>query len=421
VAPLRTLFGEDATVLRETDFQLLLLATTLPVLGTLLVSPLLDSLVEPFGTTPANIGLMISFMTAPGIVMIPVAGVLADRIGRKPVLVVAVTLFGLSGAAVALTTDFRVVLGLRFLQGVGFAGIGPILITSIRDQYSGTKEATAQGLRLSWGGISGAVFPLLSGLLVVVAWQYPFLLYLIALPIAGLLVVFFEEPTTESGTADESLEGSYHRELVGLVRHPRVIALVIARALPNVVWIGFYTYNSIIVVRVIGGTPPVAGLLAALGNVVFALSASQAGRVTSVTSGRLVPLLGANLALGVGFVVVLFSPVVAPALVGITLMGAGTGLLLSLYRSLVTGLAPESLRSGLVSIAESAGRVANTLTPIVMGAGVAAATPALGFAGAVRATGLGVAVVASAGGILCLFVARRAAKTPAETATVAES
>jgi MFS family permease len=429
VLSLQSLFGDDAAILRERDFRLLLLANVLPVLGSSLLSPVLNSLIEPFGTSPADVGLMISVFTAPGIVIIPVTGVLADRYGRKPVLVTALVVFGLAGSAIALTTEFRVALGLRLLQGVGFAGISPIIITSIGDLYAGAKEATGQGLRFTVSGLSATVFPPISGALVVVAWQYPFLLYAMALPVAAAVYLWFDEPappdvTDATGTADGT-DGTdttratgakpYVRTLFRLVRRPRVLSMVLARGLPNVVWIGFVTYNSLITVRLMDGTPAQAGLLVAVGSLVFAIAGSQAGRITALFESRLYPLVGANVCIGLGFVVVLFAPGIAVATGGIAVAGIGFGLTLSLYRSIITGLAPDDLRAGLVSIAEAVGRLTNTLTPIAMGAVIAVATPRIGFASGLRLAGVGVAVVGAAGGILCLLVANAAPPVPART------
>ncbi|MFB6311811.1 MAG: MFS transporter, partial [Salinirussus sp.] len=86
---LRTLFGEHAAILREADFQVLLSVTVLPIMGTAMLSPVLDSLIGPFGTSPAGIGLLISAYTLPQIVFGPIVGGLADRLGRTTVLVVA--------------------------------------------------------------------------------------------------------------------------------------------------------------------------------------------------------------------------------------------------------------------------------------------------------------------------------------------
>ncbi|MFB6192299.1 MAG: MFS transporter [Haloarculaceae archaeon] len=441
---IEALFGDDATVLRETDFQLLLLATVFPILGTGLVSPVLDSVIGPFGTTAADVGLMVSFLTAPGIVLIPVAGVLADRYGRKPVLVVGLLLFGIAGTAIGFTTDFRVVLALRFVQGVGFSGLVPTITTSIGDMYADAREATAQGLRLGMNGISGAVVPPIAGLLVVVSWRYPFALYASAVPVAIAVQLWLTETTAETdpaaargrnegreengtggedegndergkgegtGTADDG-GAAYRRALLGLLGRRRVLALVIARTLPVVVWVGFFTYNSIVVVDLLGGTPPQAGLLVAVGNLVFGIAASQAGRITARADSRFYPLVAANVALATGFAVMLFAPGLAVAAAGITVAGVGMGISLSLYRSIITGIAPQSLRGGLVSVSGAGGRVTATVTPVAMGAVIGAAAPEVGFASAVRLAGLGAAAVGGGGGVVCLLVASAAPPVP---------
>lgn len=404
---LHSLFGQDADILRERNFQLLLLANLVGPLGVSLLSPVLDSLVGPFGTSPARIGLMISSFTAPSIVMIPVAGVLADRYSRKRILVGSLVTFGVAGTVIVFTTDFRVVLALRTVQGIAFGGLTPVIITSIGDLYTGTEEATAQGLRFTGSGISLTIFPLFAGLLVGIAWQYPFLIHIIALPVALAIALWFEEPTTapEPTSAEGDDTDSYRRALLGLLGERRVLALVLARALGTVVWTGFLTYNSTIVVRVIGGTPQDAGVLVALGSVFFAGAASQAGRLSALFDSRLYLLVTANGCLGVGFALVLFAPGLLVANAGVLVLGTGFGIALSIYRSLITSLAPQSLRGGLVSLSEGAGRVMDTATPVAMGGIIAVATPVVGFSPAVQLSGVSVAVVGAGGGILCLFVA----------------
>ncbi len=410
VRPLDALFGEDASVLDDTDFQLLLLATMFPILGTALVSPVLDSVIEPFGTTPASVGLVVSVATGPAILLIPFAGALADRVGRRPVVVGSLLLFGTAGAAIATTTDFRVVLGLRFLQGVGFSGLVPVITTSIGDMYDGTREATGQGLRMATNGVSGAIFPLLAGALVAVAWQFPFLLYGLAVPVAVVVYWWFEEPSDEEhdGAEPQAIEGSYARALFGLFAQRRVAAVVVARALPVVVWIAFFTYNSLIVSRLLGGTALEAGLLAAVGNFVFAIAGSQAGRLTSAVGSRFYPLLVGNICLGTGLGIVLFAPGIAVALAGIAVAGVGFGVTLTLYRSMITGLAPPDLRGGLVSLGAAGARVTATATPVAMGAVIAALEPSMGLAGAIQVAGIGAAIVGGGGGIGCLLLAQTA-------------
>lgn len=402
---LRSIFGNEADILHERDFQILLLANILPPLSTALLSPVLDSLIDPFGTTPANIGLMVSFITAPGIIMYPIAGVLADNYGRKLMLVAGLTGFGVSGAAISLTTDFHTALFLRLLQGISMGGITPVIITSIGDLYVATEEATAQGIRFTGSGLTSTVFPLLSGLLVLIAWQLPFLIYAIALPIALIVYYWFEEPThTGSSSAADTTLQAHLTALYHLLAQRRVFTMVIARGLPMIVWIGFITYNSIVVVRVLDGTPAQAGIIVAIASLVYAAAASQAGRLTAVFDSRLYPLIGANLCLTIGFAGFLLAPDLLIGGIAIAVMGIGVGVTLSLYRSVITGLASESLRGGLVSLAEAFGRIGSTITPVAMGAIIAVLTPTTGLAHAVQLAGLGAALVGGLGGAVCLLI-----------------
>ncbi len=404
------MFGDHAEILFERDFQLLLLANIMGPLGTSMISPVLDSLIGPMNASPAEIGLMMSVFTAPGIVIYLVAGLIADQYGRKPVLVVSLLVFGTTGTLIAFTTSFEIVLGLRFLQGMAFGGITPIIITSLGDMYSGDREATAQGVRFTGSGITSTVFPLLAGGLVVIAWQFPFVLYAIAIPIAVLVFVSFREPTDLAAQQSNKNRGTTSQlvALGQLVRQTRVLAMVIARGLPMIIWTGFITYNSIVVVQVLGGTPTDAGILVALASVTYAGAASQAGRITTIFSSRLYPLIGANICLGVGFVVFLFAPVLSIAGLGIAIVGIGFGLTLSLYRSVITGLADESRRAGLVTVSEAFGRVTTTITPIIMGGVIGVMAPDVGLAMAIQIIGLGAAVVGGVGGVLCLLVIRGA-------------
>ncbi len=402
---LRLLLGEDASVLKRTNFQLLLLAGVLSPLGTVLLSPILESLISPFGASAANIGLIISFYTAPAIVLIPLAGGLADRIGRKPILVTGLVLFGLGGLGIAFTTDFRVVLGLRLVQGIGVSGLGPIIITALGDLYDGAEEATAHGLRQTAGGLVGAGFPIFAGVIVAVAWQIPFLLYAAALPIAGAVYIWFEEPT-RSGTngADES-DDAYLRSIARLVSRPRPFALLSARALANVAGIGFIAYNSVLVVRLFGASPAVAGVVFAVQATTMALAASQAGRITLLFDDLMRPLIVSNVVLGVGLFAFAFVPGVLAAALMVSVFGVGYGVTMSLYRSVLTNVAPEDLRAGYISLSESAGRVTSTVTPIAMGASLAYLTPAIGEPAALRITWSAITVVGAGGGIVCVLVA----------------
>lgn len=414
VIRLEHLLGEEAVVLEDQDLRLLLLANAIGALGTALVSPILESLTEPLSVSAAEIGLLVTTVAAPSIVFIPIAGLLSDKFGRKLLLVVGLILFGIGGVGIAFTTDFRIVLSLRLLQGIGFSSVTPNIITCLGDIYEGDAEATAQGLRFGVSGVSQAVFPAIAGVVVAISWQYPFLIYGLAFPVAAVVAVWFDEPTNVAENAEErtGTMKEYVAELLRLVSRRRVSAYVFARAIVVVPFITFLTYNSLVVVRLQDGSPGQAGLVVALFSVTYAVMATQTGRILSRFDRPTVPLVAANAFLGGGLAGFAASPSVVVAVPAVVAVGVGVGLTFSMYRSIITGLAPQELRGGLVSLAESGARMGVTATPVAIGALLVTAevvlTPEAALRWIVVATGL----VSGIAGVVSVLLARSSESVP---------
>ena len=405
---LRALFGQDADILYDEDFQALLLAGLTAPLGAALLSPLLGTLTGPFGVSGARIGLLMSAFTAPSIFLIPVAGVISDRVGRKPVLVVGLVLFGIGGCGLAGTTNFEAALAFRLLQGVGGAGILPVIITSIGDIYTGTAETTAQGFRFTSSGVTQTVFPAIAGFLVAFGWQYPLLLYGIAFLIAGVVLVVLEEPSTQQTRTEraDAASDSDTKAFFGTIRQRHVLGLLVVYGIPPAIYIGFLTYISIVVVRLLGGTPAQAGLFVAAMNVVKAGAASQAGRIAAWFDRQVILLAGANVLLGGGLTIVALAPSVLVVSVGVVMLGGGSGVLMSVYRSLLTQLSPGQVRGSMVSVGESIIRLGMTLFPIIAGVLIGVAQSQVGFEAAVRLTLFGLTVGGVAFSVVALLIVR---------------
>lgn len=406
---LKRFFGRDATIVRTTDFRLILLATIFAPLGTGIISPILDSLKGVYGVPESSVGLMVSALYVPAIFVIPVIGILSDRIGRKPVLVFSIVLFGLTGSAISLTTNFYSALALRFLQGVGFAGLSPTLITIIGDLYEGSKEETAQGLRLTAGGISNIGFPILAGSLVVFSWKYPFFLYLLAVPAGVAIYLWLEESklrTSQMPSFQSPRRGSQIKDLSRLIMHRRIGGIIMGRTLISVVWVVFLSYNSIVVVTLASGTAQQAGLLVAIGSLTFASTASQVGRITVYYDSRFYPLIAAHCMMGVGFSLFGFADSFSSILVGVIFGGAGFGISAAMYRSIITSMAPTHLRGGLVSLGESSSRIGSAVAPVLVGISINVLTPDFGTTLAIQWSIVGISIISGILGIFFLIVVR---------------
>jgi DHA1 family bicyclomycin/chloramphenicol resistance-like MFS transporter len=73
-------------------------------------------------------------------------GPLADRFGRKPVLIPCLLAYAVFGALTAAAHGMAFMLAARFLQGAAAAGIGVLVAAIIRDRYAGDQQAQAQSL-----------------------------------------------------------------------------------------------------------------------------------------------------------------------------------------------------------------------------------------------------------------------------------
>lgn len=75
-----------------------------------------------------------------------VYGPLADRYGRKPVLLFGLSVYTLFGFVAALAPDFELLLTARALQGVGAASLRVLAVSIVRDCYSGRTMARVMSL-----------------------------------------------------------------------------------------------------------------------------------------------------------------------------------------------------------------------------------------------------------------------------------
>lgn len=359
---LRRAFGEEGTVATETEVQIVMVATAIGVGGTYVVSPIVSDLTGPLGVSEAEAGQLITAFVAPSILLVPAMGLLADRVGRKPVLVAGLIVFGLCGGAIGLVSEYLTVLGLRVMQGVGYAAIIPVGVTMIGDLYEASREATAQGLRIVSIQLIGLLSPPLAGLLVVGSWRYPFLLYFVALGVAGWAWVALPTVDPKGG---ESLR-RYAVDLAASIRRPVIAAVMLLFAVRFVLTTAFITFVSVLLARTTGASAFTAGVVVSAFSLISLVGSAQAGRITA-SWNSLLALVGGFVLGGVGMAAIGVSGSLLAVLFGTALLGVGAGITGPIQKSLVTQLADPSLRGGAVSSAVIFQSVGQTAAPLLMG------------------------------------------------------
>ncbi|MFD5571376.1 MFS transporter [Streptomyces cadmiisoli] len=121
-------------------------------------------------------------------------GTLGDRVGRRRVLLLGYTLFGVASAMAAVADTAQVLIAARALLGVGGAMIMPATLSILRQVFPDRRErAVAIGVWSAVAAVGAAVGPLLGGFLLEhFWWGSVFLvnipLMLVSLPVGRILL-----------------------------------------------------------------------------------------------------------------------------------------------------------------------------------------------------------------------------------------
>ncbi|MBE0403535.1 MFS transporter [Halomonas sp. FME16] len=157
----------------------MLFASTMTVMSGAIIAPALPGISRHFSDQPQVLIQLILTLPALMITLFsPLMGYLADRFGRKPLLLMMLSIYGLAGGAGFLIDSVNLLLASRALMGIAVAGILSISTTLVGDYFDGPERVRFLGLQSSCMALGGVVFINLGGLLSDWSWRGPFLLYL---------------------------------------------------------------------------------------------------------------------------------------------------------------------------------------------------------------------------------------------------
>ncbi|RZQ62170.1 MFS transporter [Amycolatopsis suaedae] len=114
----------------------------------------------------------------------PVSGLVADRVGSRPLLLAGLVLYALSGTAGYFVDDLYLLLATRALLGVAVGAVMTAVSATITDWFDGPRRASFLGLQQMFASLGGVVFLPLAGVLATIDWRVPFWLYGLAAVVA---------------------------------------------------------------------------------------------------------------------------------------------------------------------------------------------------------------------------------------------
>jgi len=368
---------------------LVIFAAVMPVMAIVSLVPVLPALQKEFASVPGSEYLVPIALTIPAVCLAlfsPVAGWLADKLGRKSVLVTALFLYALVGAAPYFLTDLKQIIAARFVLGILEAALMTIATTLVGDYFKGPARERWLAIQVASISVSAVILVFIAGILGgVLGSRGPFLLYLLGIPLALLCLFILFEPEVEK--QDEKAEKPR------LPFKPLLPLALAAFVFGNLFYITIVKIGDILAL-VTEISPQLIGQMSAITNGIVILGTVTFGLLKSRMNPPAMVALGSAI-IAAGYFTISSSSSVAMSVIGCSLVSVGSGIMLPTFINWVMGLLSIEVRGRGVGLWQGAFFLGQFAAPIVV---VAIAKMVGGLAPALAA----VSVVAL---VLCVSMA----------------
>jgi len=185
----------------------LVLPVTLAVVGVAIFTATVAQMQAHFSDIPNGKYLVNLLQTMPGFWIVafsPVAGWLADRFGRRPLLLYSMAFYAIAGVAPFSMDNIYAILATRCVVGMCESVVLTVTTTMLCDYFKGQARERWLAGQSGVGSLSVLIIIPLGGKLgAIYGWQGPFLVYAISLVWLACVAVFCWEPEHELHASDE--------------------------------------------------------------------------------------------------------------------------------------------------------------------------------------------------------------------------
>ncbi|MFD2209795.1 MFS transporter [Virgibacillus halophilus] len=177
-------------------------------LGNSMLIPVLPVMEKKLDISSFQASLIITVYSLIAIFLIPIAGYLSDRYGRKKVIIPSLIIAAAGGlicgiSAIFINNSYYFILIGRLVQGVGAAGTFPVVLPLVGDMYRNEKEVSSNLGLIETANTAGKVLsPIIGASLALITWFVP----LLAIPVfcavsLVLVMLFLKVPKDDKGEA----------------------------------------------------------------------------------------------------------------------------------------------------------------------------------------------------------------------------
>jgi MFS family permease len=357
----------------KAEGSLLVLGSSLTIMGAVMVAPMLPKMAAEFGSSgssgPQAEMLVPLAVTGPALaiaIVAPLAGWVADRAGRKNLLIIATFVYALLGFLPAILTDLGSIVFSRLLFGCAEAAIMTCCTTLIADYWHGEERLKFVNYQVVSIGLIGSIFFVIGGVLGEGSWRTPFYLYLLPLVLTPFMIKVLWEPVKKANEGLRPVVDSNEK----VAKLPLIIgyAMILGGMVLNFI-VPIQTPSLLVDMGVVSTTK--IGMSAGLGllaTLIGSLSWPQLRRRIGIPACNAVLLA----LLATGLWLLSSASSYENVLVAVTIHGIGAGLLVPNVMAEVMHALPKSVRGRGIGGFTSCLYLGQFISPIIVGVVIAA-------------------------------------------------
>ena len=163
------------------------------ILNLVMFSVALPTIRDDFVIPADTAAWLVTAYILPFVTMMPLYGRLGDGLGKRRLLLIGLSIFGVGTLIALFAVDLPLLLLGRIVQGLGAGAINPLSMAIISERFPAAERGQALGTWNSMGPVAGIIAPLLGGFLTdTLGWRTIFgpvaLLVVAAIVTVALLV-----------------------------------------------------------------------------------------------------------------------------------------------------------------------------------------------------------------------------------------
>lgn len=356
------------------NFWILWTAEVIAIVGFQVIQPFLPYYVQELGVEGLDQAVLWAgrMGTAAGLAMAvssPVWGALADRLGRKPMVVRSMLGGGITVVVMAYVTSVEQLLVARFLQGA-LAGTVTACITMVSTTTPRANLGFALGMMQGAFMFGAAVGPIIGGpLIAAYGYRACFVVSGILVLVAGVAVQLFVREEFQLVAGEEKSKGrGIVRDALELLRNVPFRLVLVAGTLIQFVF-GFIMPVIPLFLQSLAGTDDIESLAGPIFGAWMLV-----GGISSVAIGRYSDRIGVRRTLQGGLVASAlfyfaegFAPNVAVLATLLILGGLASGAIRPVTNTLIARIVPEEDRGKAFGVVSSASALGWALGPMAGG------------------------------------------------------